>query len=150
MTLKSLITEAVRAHLFEQVRKKFNMHLPDDLRQLATLFKSAGHQLYVVGGSVRDALLGKEPKDYDVATEATPDQVISLLETDPGLKILPIGKSFGVVKVITPEGGEYEIATFRKETYASNTRDDFVKFIRAKGPEYEKRLRLFIDRSDHA
>jgi tRNA nucleotidyltransferase/poly(A) polymerase len=124
------------------------MYIPDDLRDIAAMFKSAGHQLFVVGGSVRDALLGKDPKDYDVATDAVPDTVSEILSSDPTLKVLEIGKSFGVVKVVTPEKNEYEIATFRKETYLkSEDKDDFIRFLRSKGPEYEKRLRIFIDRS---
>ena len=112
-----LIRDFVREHLFEQVRKKFAMTLPDDLVELSHVFKNAGHQLYVVGGSVRDALLGKEPKDYDVATDAVPDRVIELLKSMQGNKILEVGKSFGVVVCITPNGNEYEIATLRTDEY---------------------------------
>jgi len=127
MSVRQLLTEFVKQHLFEQVRKKFDMVLPDDLKELAALFKSSGHQLYVVGGSVRDALQGKEPKDYDVATDAVPDQVIKVLRTNPTYKILEIGKSFGVVVCITPEGGEYEIATFRRDV-GKGRRPDSVEF----------------------
>jgi len=122
-----LIREFVRQALLEQVRKKFHMDLPADLLELSQLFKAAGHQLYVVGGSVRDVLQGKEPKDYDVATDASPDRVIEFLGQDPSLKILPIGKAFGVVKVLTPEGGEYEIATFRRDM-GKGRRPDSVEF----------------------
>ena len=111
----------------QPVRKKFEMVLPDDLVALAHVFKQNGHQLYVVGGSVRDALQGKSPKDYDVATDASPDRVTEFLSEDPRLKILPIGASFGVVKVLTPEGGEYEIATFRKDI-GKGRRPDSVEY----------------------
>ena len=148
MSTEKLLREFVRRALHEEVRRKFEMYIPDDLRDIAAMFKSAGHQLFVVGGSVRDALLGKDPKDYDVATDAVPDTVSEILSSDPTLKVLEIGKSFGVVKVVTPEKNEYEIATFRKETYLNgDDKDEFVKFIKAKGPTYEKRLNLFIDRS---
>ncbi len=124
---ENLIREFVRAHLLEQVRRKFNMELPDDLLRLASQFKAAGHQLYVVGGSVRDALQGKEPKDYDVATDAVPDRVIQILQQDPSMKILEIGKSFGIVKVVTPDKNEYEIATFRQDI-GKGRRPDAVSF----------------------
>lgn len=124
---KNLIREFVRAHLNEQVRKKFAMELPKDLLDLARLFKAAGHQLYVVGGSVRDALQGKQPKDYDVATDAVPDVVINLLKKNPANKVLEIGKSFGVVVVVTSEGNEYEIATFREDV-GKGRRPDSVNF----------------------
>lgn len=122
-----LIREYVRAVLNEQVRKNFVMALPQDLIKLSDVFKQAGHQLYVVGGSVRDALQGKEPKDYDVATDAVPDVVIDLLNDLPGHKVIEVGKSFGVVKVITPEGNEYEIATFRRDI-GKGRRPDAVEF----------------------
>ncbi len=123
----SLIREYVRAVLNEQVRKSFVMQLPDDLLNLSSVFKKAGHQLYVVGGSVRDALLGKEPKDYDLATDAVPDVVVELLNSLPGHKVIEVGKSFGVVKVITPENNEYEIATFRRDI-GKGRRPDSVEF----------------------
>ncbi len=126
MSLK-LIREYVRAVISEQVRKNFVMQLPADLIDLSNVFKQAGHQLYVVGGSVRDALQGKEPKDYDVATDAVPDVVIELLSNLPGHKVIEVGKSFGVVKVITPENNEYEIATFRRDI-GKGRRPDAVEF----------------------
>lgn len=122
-----LIREFVRESLLEQVRQKFAMRLPDDLLALSRVFKRAGHQLYVVGGSVRDALQGKEPKDYDVATDAVPDEVVKLLKANPKNKVLEVGKSFGVVVCITPAGHEYEIATFRRDI-GKGRRPDSVEF----------------------
>ena len=55
----------------------------------------AGHESYWAGGCVRDRLLGRTPKDYDVATAATPDQIEALFD-----KTLPIGKAFGMIAVI--------------------------------------------------
>jgi len=122
-----LIRSLVKEVLLEQVNKKFHMDLPADLVVLSDVFKAAGHQLYVVGGSVRDALMGKEPKDYDVATDAVPDVVIDLLNKQPGYRVLEIGKAFGVVKVITPEKNDYEIATFREDV-GKGRRPDSVEF----------------------
>lgn len=113
--------------LAEQVRKKMNIPLPADLLQLSKQFQAAGKQFYLVGGSVRDALMGKEPKDLDVATNALPDEVIAILGQNPAIKILEVGKSFGVVVAITPEGGEYEIATFRQDL-SGGRRPDAVSF----------------------
>jgi tRNA nucleotidyltransferase/poly(A) polymerase len=117
----------VREILVEVTRLPFKMLLPGDLLHLSDAFNQAGYQLYVVGGSVRDALLGKEPKDYDVATDAVPDVVIELLLQFPDHKVIEVGKSFGVVKVITPEGNEYEIATFRSDI-GKGRRPDAVEF----------------------
>lgn len=72
--------------------------------------QNEGYIALFAGGCVRDELLGREPKDYDVATDAFPEEVEALFP-----KTLPIGKAFGVIAVI--DGKEMiEVATFREET----------------------------------
>jgi poly(A) polymerase len=90
--------------------------------------RSAGHQAYFAGGCVRDLLLGVEPKDFDVATSATPDVVMEMFA-----KTYSVGAHFGVVLVCTPddEGGEIatEVATFRHDgAYSDGRRPDAVQF----------------------
>lgn len=116
-----------RVLLEEPVRRAMDIPLPADLAQIGQMFKVAGKQFYLVGGSVRDALMGKEPKDFDLATDAVPDEIIGILRRNPNYKILEVGKAFGVVVVITPEGGEYEIATFRQDL-SGGRRPDAVAF----------------------
>ncbi len=87
---------------------------------------SAGHQALLAGGCVRDALLGREPKDYDVATNAVPDQVVKLFHGAH-----TVGAHFGVVIV---KRGEHhiEVATFRKDgTYSDGRHPDSVEFSSA-------------------
>ena len=95
-------------------RLKLSMQLPTDLVFLAALFKSAGFSLYVVGGAVRDAVMGVKPKDYDVATDATPDQVLNLLRGSDW-RTDEVGRAFGVVRARRNASEEYEIATFRQD-----------------------------------
>lgn len=109
------------------VRKPFMMDLPIDLLTLADIFTLNDFQLFVVGGAVRDALLGKDPKDYDVATNAQPEEVLAMLAQHPQFKTLEVGKAFGVINVITPKGNEYEVATFR-EDIGTGRRPDAVAF----------------------
>ena len=71
--------------------------------------QAAGHQTYWVGGCVRDILMGIKPKDFDIATSATPEQVEKLLA-----KTVPVGKKFGVLLAVE-NGYNFEIATFRGE-----------------------------------
>ncbi|MBY0370916.1 CCA tRNA nucleotidyltransferase [bacterium] len=78
------------------------------LRLLRAL-KAKGYQALFNGGCVRDRLLGKAPKDFDIATSATPEQVQALFE-----KTVLVGAHFGVV-VVVEEGESFEIATFRSE-----------------------------------
>ena len=73
--------------------------------------KSAGYEAYIVGGAVRDLLLGLRPKDFDVATNATPEQVKSLFR-----RAFIIGKRFRIVHVVHGRGREHEVievSTFR-------------------------------------
>ncbi|RKY21957.1 MAG: CCA tRNA nucleotidyltransferase [Planctomycetota bacterium] len=69
----------------------------------------AGHQVVFAGGSVRDELLGREPGDIDIASSATPEQVMALFP-----QTVAVGRAFGVVKVIQ-QGREYDVATFRRD-----------------------------------
>lgn len=88
--------------------------IPDSVKELHKLFSSKGKKLYLVGGSVRDFLTGDKPKDFDLATDALPDQVLDIIGNDFRTNLQ--GKAFGVVVVYTkdqPEG--MEIATFRED-----------------------------------
>jgi len=88
---------------------KITLNVPSDIKKIYKLFKKNGKQLYVVGGAVRDAILGKRPKDFDLATDAKPDEVLKIAKKG-GMKTYEVGKQFGVVVV-----GGHEIATFRKD-----------------------------------
>ena len=108
----------------EGKRIKHHIDLPDDVLVMRDVFKKNGYKLYLVGGAVRDALSGLTPKDYDLATDALPDEVNKMLS--PIYKMLPVGEAFGIWLAVTPSG-EYEIATFR-EDIGSGRRPDDVKF----------------------
>ena len=99
--------------MLTESRIPFSISLPEDILQIKDVFKKNGYKLYVVGGAVRDALLGKQQKDFDLATDAIPDRVEEIL-AEAGFKTLPTGKAFGVINVFT-DSGEYEIATFRED-----------------------------------
>jgi poly(A) polymerase len=77
--------------------------------EIATRLRAAGFEAYLVGGCVRDMLLGREPADYDIATAAKPDEVRALFP-----RTVDVGAAFGVIRVVAPDG-EYEVATFRAE-----------------------------------
>jgi len=87
--------------------------VPNSIKEITKLFTKAGKNLYLVGGSVRDFITGHDPKDFDVATDALPDEVMAILK---GYRTQLQGEAFGVVVVFTddqPEG--VEIATFRQD-----------------------------------
>jgi poly(A) polymerase len=91
--------------------------------------REAGHQAHFAGGCVRDLLLGVAPKDYDVATSATPEEIIALF---PNQKTFTVGAHFGVVLVCElVDGAEIatEVATFRNDgVYSDGRRPDAVRF----------------------
>lgn len=92
-------------------------------QDIANTLSAAGHTCYFAGGCVRDKLLGTEPKDYDIATSATPDQVLKLFPHAD-----PIGAHFGVI-LVKHSGFGFEVATFRTDgSYADGRRPDSVTF----------------------
>ena len=126
-------------------RVKFKMQLPKDILKIKDIFKTNGFQLFVVGGAVRDAVLDKDPKDFDLATNATPDQVEEMLQ-QAGFSTLATGKAFGVINVFT-ESGDFEVATFRKDI-GSGRRPDSVEFTTIEGDVSRRDLTinaLFFD-----
>lgn len=84
--------------------------------QICTTLKGAGHQSLLVGGAVRDILMGRAPKDFDLVTDATPTEVEKLFK-----KTISVGKQFGVI-VVVEDGRPYEVATFRSEHGYSDAR----------------------------
>ena len=94
--------------------------------EIARRLQRAGFAAFWVGGCVRDFLLGCEPHDYDIATDAKPEQVEKLFR-----KTIPVGKKFGVV-IVVENGRQFQVATFRAETdYRDGRRPEKVVFASA-------------------
>ena len=93
--------------------------LPPIINRILTLLTEQGFAAYVVGGAVRDLLLGKIPGDFDVATSARPESVISILEPAGFTVVGELGQNFGVV-VVHRDAQTVEIATFRGEAYGGD------------------------------
>lgn len=110
-------------------RVKHHIQVPQDVQNLSRVFQVNGLDLYLVGGAVRDAVQGREPKDWDLATSAPPDRVQEVLRGQVGYRTIPVGEQFGVVRTLAPSGEEYEIATFREDgAYTDGRRPDEVKY----------------------
>jgi poly(A) polymerase len=117
------------------------------LRIIAAL-RAAGYEAYLAGGCVRDLLLGREPTDYDVATSATPDVVLSLFP-----RTFAVGAHFGVVLVATesqeepanPDGSRgtehiTEVATFRSDgAYSDGRHPDAVRYTTSAEEDVRRR-----------
>ena len=94
--------------------------------QLAERFEAAGEELYLVGGSVRDAILGREVDDFDFATSARPEQIAPILE-DWADAVYAVGARFGTVAA-QKEGRTVEVTTYRSEIYRDDSRKPIVTF----------------------
>jgi putative nucleotidyltransferase with HDIG domain len=98
------------------------LQVPKDVQRVVTRLTEAGHDAYVVGGCVRDAIRGVDPQDWDIATDATPDEIQRLFA-----KSLYTNR-FGTV-VVRSGGHEVEVTTYRTETgYTDHRRPDHVAF----------------------
>jgi tRNA nucleotidyltransferase/poly(A) polymerase len=96
--------------------------------EIVRTLRDAGHQAYFAGGCVRDALMGREPADYDVATSAKPDEIRALFP-----RTIPVGEAFGVVIVLVDEA-PVEVATFRADgPYTDGRHPDRVEFTDVEG-----------------
>jgi poly(A) polymerase len=95
-----------------------------------------GHQAFLVGGCVRDLLLGREPEDYDVSTDATPDGVISLFPD-----AVAVGAQFGVI-IVPLDGHIVEVATFRSDIGSADGRHP-ERVVFSSNPEQDVQRRDF-------
>ncbi|MCB2223419.1 MAG: CCA tRNA nucleotidyltransferase [Actinobacteria bacterium] len=93
---------------------------------LADRFADAGHDLYLVGGSVRDALLDRMSPDLDYATDARPDEIEAIVRGWADT-VFTVGARFGTVGAVT-DGVTHEITTFRSEVYRDESRKPVVTF----------------------
>jgi tRNA nucleotidyltransferase/poly(A) polymerase len=103
-----------------QIQREFAVDVVAKLR-------AGGFETYWAGGCVRDQLLGRQPKDYDVATSARPEQIRQLFGQR---RTLALGAAFGVITVLgTKQSGQIEVATFRRDAdYSDGRHPDTVTF----------------------
>lgn len=104
-----------------------NIKIPDNVEKILKQLHKNNYKAYVVGGCVRDSLLKKMPHDWDICTNAHPEEIISCFKE---YNVIPTGLKHGTVSVIinhTP----YEITTFRTESsYSDHRRPDSIEFVK--------------------
>lgn len=91
-------------------------NVPSYTKKILTALNEAGYEAYLVGGAVRDLLLGREPGDYDITTNAHPEQVLAICQRQGWGTVDQLGHNFGCV-VIVIDGEPTEVTTFRGERY---------------------------------
>jgi tRNA nucleotidyltransferase (CCA-adding enzyme) len=128
-----MIGKKMRAYdLNEEVKRKiktpeFQALLTPSLQKLSRLYKTNGYDLRIVGGAVRDLMLGKDPKDIDLASDATPQESMGMLK-DAGIKVIETGLEHGTITAVV-DGEEFEITTLRVdvETDGRHAEVEFTK-----------------------
>ena len=94
--------------------------IPPQVLELAQILSEKGHEAYLVGGCVRDIMLGRTPKDWDITTDAVPQEVIKIFEAED-MRVIPTGEKFGTVTVHLDDE-DFEITTYRLEADYSDAR----------------------------
>ena len=112
------------------------MDLPGNVAFILDKMKSAGYEAHVVGGSVRDAVLGRERGDYDITTNALPEETKAVFD---GYRIIETGIKHGTVTLVL-DGEPYEITTYRLDgDYKDNRHPDSVTFTSLLGEDLMRR-----------
>ena len=102
--------------------------LPSSVLSVVRLLNESGHEAFVVGGAVRDTLMGIPAKDYDVTTSATPDEVHLVFSS---YRLIDTGIAHGTVTVLS-EGTPIEVTTYREDVgYTDSRHPDAVRFTRS-------------------
>ncbi|MBO5317841.1 MAG: HD domain-containing protein [Oscillospiraceae bacterium] len=102
------------------------MKLPENVLVCIRTLENAGHQCYAVGGCVRDSLLGRTPTDYDLCTDALPEETVALFSDHT---LVRAGEKHGTIGVVM-DGQVYEITTFRTEGgYTDSRHPGWVRFV---------------------
>lgn len=107
--------------------KRFNIEVPAPVNYIIQELEKYGHEAYMVGGCVRDSVLGRKPHDYDICTSATPDEI---LQAFPYEEIIPTGLQHGTVTILINKE-PFEVTTYRIDgDYSDNRRPDNVTFTK--------------------
>lgn len=104
---------------------RMKINIPSEIEYVLERLSKAGYKAYIVGGCVRDAVMGREPKDYDVTTDARPEETAAIFSDD---KVIDTGSKHGTMTVIH-NGVHVEVTTFRKDSaYSDGRHPDSVTF----------------------
>ena len=108
-------------------RTGIKINLPEDVHEIMSVIKEYGATSYIVGGCVRDSILGREPHDWDICTPALPGELLVEFK-EKGYRVIPTGLQHGTITVHF-NGNNYEITTFRRDgKYSDGRHPDAVDF----------------------
>lgn len=109
------------------MNKKIKINIPKGAENIINTLQNNDFEAYVVGGCVRDSILGKEPGDFDITTNALPDETMNLFQ--PFYKVIPTGLKHGTLTLLDEDGSQFEVTTFRIDgDYSDGRHPDEVLF----------------------
>lgn len=112
------------------------LQIPKDVEYIINKIYDNGYEAFIVGGCVRDSIIGLKPNDYDITTSAKPNEIMNIFKNE---KIIETGIKHGTVTLIK-NGIEYEITTYRIDgEYNDNRRPDFVEFTNDINKDLQRR-----------
>jgi len=102
------------------------INLPNEVKYIIKTLETSGFKAYAVGGCIRDIIMGKKPKDWDICTSALPDKTMEIFKSET---VIPTGLHHGTISLLL-SGRLYEITTFRTDgKYSDNRHPDTVSFV---------------------
>ena len=105
----------------------FNIKLPDDVLEIFSVVKEYGADAYIVGGCVRDSIMGNTPHDWDICTPVLATELLTMFK-EKGYSVIPTGLKHGTITVHL-NGNNYEITQFRKDgAYSDGRHPDNIEF----------------------
>ena len=120
-----------------------NIRLPRDVKRIIDGLKEAGCEAYAVGGCVRDAIMGRQPNDWDICTSALPEAVMEVFAGEDDMHIIPTGLQHGTVTIAIPKDDghcTYEVTTFREDgEYKDSRRPESVRFVESVEADLSRR-----------
>lgn len=112
------------------------IHIPTGARKIIARLEQHGYEAYIVGGCVRDSLMGKRPSDWDICTSARAEEMIALFEDK---RVIPTGIQHGTLTILA-EDGAYEVTTFRIDgEYLDHRHPKSVAFTRELAEDLSRR-----------
>lgn len=105
------------------------INIPREVKKILTVFHNKGYKAYIVGGCVRDSIIGRCPNDWDITTNATPKDINYIFKHSGLYTVIPTGIKHGTM-TLYHYGNQYEITTFRKDgDYSDNRHPNNVQFV---------------------
>lgn len=119
------ISEKLKERFCKDCNIPLKINIPSNANELIHTLQNHGHSAYVVGGCVRDSIIGRSIHDWDICTSATPSEMLEIFKDK---KVIETGLQHGTITVVV-NGEPYELTTFRIDgNYSDSRRPDSVTF----------------------